>query len=148
MPLCTCKQCLNSTNGVGKELHRTNVKKHKENEERERELEEEYQFRFPEENLLYEGNKIVDRESENFNFMLMEESEERNLDNEESPMEIFEGRNLDDEEGINEDNDYNYYENDEFQSESENNEFQSESENDESEFDESDDIGEFQNILI
>ena len=133
MPLCTCKQCLNSTNGVGKELHRTNVKKHKENEERERELEEEYQFRFPEENLLYEGNKIVDRESENFNFMLMEESEERNLD---------------DEEGINEDNDYNYYENDEFQSESENNEFQSESENDESEFDESDDIGEFQNILI
>src|SRR5687768_4992789 len=129
MPLCTCKQCLNSTNGVGKELHRTNVKKHKENEERESVLEEEYQFRFPEENLLYESNKIVDRESENFNFMLMEESEERNLDNEESPIEIFEGRNLDNEEGINEDNDYNYYENDEFQSESENNEFQSESEN-------------------
>ena len=38
---------------------------------------------------------------------------------------------MDDEERINE-KDYNYYENDEFQSESENDEFQSESENDES----------------
>jgi len=131
MPLCTCRQCLNSTNGVGKDLHRTNVKRHKENEERERKLEEEYQIHFPEENLLHKDNKVVNRKSESFNFVLMEESKERNLDNEESPMKIFEGQNLDDEERINEE-DYNYYENDEFQSESENDEFQSESENDES----------------
>jgi len=131
MPLCTCRQCLNSTNGVGKDLHRTNVKRHKENEERERKLEEEYQIHFPEENLLHKDNKVINRKSESFNFVLMEESEERNLDNEESPMEISEGQNLDDEERINEE-DYNYYENDEFQSESENDEFQSESENDES----------------
>ena len=131
MPLCICKQCLNLTNRIKKDLHKTNVKRYKENEERERKLKEEYQIHFPEENLLHKDNKVVNRKSESFNFVLMEESEERNLDNEESPMEISEGQNLDDEERINEE-DYNYYENDEFQSESENDEFQSESENDES----------------
>ena len=131
MPLCTCRQCLNSTNGVGKDLHRTNVKRHKENEERERKLEEEYQIHFPEENLLHKDNKVVNRKSESFNFVLMEESKEWNLNNKESLMEISEGQNLDDEERINEE-DYNYYENDEFQSELENNEFQSKSENDKS----------------
>ena len=91
MPLCIYKQCLNLTNRVGKNLHRTNVKKHKENEKRERKLEEEYQIHFPEENLLYKDNKVVNRKSESFNFVLMEESEERNLDNEESLMKISEG---------------------------------------------------------
>ena len=80
---------------------------------------------------------MVNQESESFNFVLMEESEERNLDNKESPMEISEEQNLNNEKRINEEN-YNYYENDEFQSESKNDEFQSKSENDES-----NDIGKF-----
>ncbi len=46
MPLYTYKYYLNLINGVGKELHRTNVKRHKENEERELELEKEYQIHF------------------------------------------------------------------------------------------------------
>jgi len=59
MPLCICKHCLNLTNGVEKELHRTNIKRHKENEEKELELEKEYQIYFLEENLLYKDNRVV-----------------------------------------------------------------------------------------
>jgi hypothetical protein len=71
MPLCTCKKCLTLTNGTGKELHRTTVSRHIEREQMNQGLENEYQNFHPEEENFYE-----------------EEPEERNLDNERSPMEI------------------------------------------------------------
>lgn len=70
-----CKKCLTLSNGQGKEVHRTTIKRHMANDQLEQELETEYQNRY-----------LKDFED----FMQLEESEEQNLNDEDHPKEEFE----------------------------------------------------------
>jgi hypothetical protein len=47
MPLCTCKKCLNITDGRGKEVHRTTILRHMNINQMNQKLEEEYQNLYP-----------------------------------------------------------------------------------------------------
>ena len=73
MPLCTCQQCLISTNGEGKDLHKSTIKKHMKRDQENKELENEFQ------NLHSKVELPVpqlNEESEDFNHMAVEESKE------------------------------------------------------------------------
>ena len=72
MPLCTCRQYLNATDGYGKELHRITIDRHMKEEQMDQKLEEEYKKLYPEKD-----------------FMQIEKFEQ-NLDNDETRINLFE----------------------------------------------------------
>ena len=160
MPLCTCKQCLISTNGQGKICHRTTIKRHMKREQMDQELEDEYQNLHPEEDDdLYEESESLPMEEGSAEEQNLDNEEESPMENEEgSPMETSEEQNLDNEEETPRENPFDFSDNEahmgilsdfddddycESQSESEFDEF---ADKEGEEFDEPE--GEFQKCLI
>lgn len=94
MPLCKCSQCLASTNGVGKEVHRTTISRHMDKERMKNYLDNAYQSSHSEENLYSEDEENLPEEKSSYEDNLYEDNlyeYEENLQEQEetlSPMEI------------------------------------------------------------
>src|SRR6266480_3447321 len=105
MPLCKCKQCLLSTNGQGRELHRTCINRHRKNEQINQELEDQYQNLYSEEDFMQTDEfEVQDLDNDKILFEgSYYDNEEVNYNNEEASISDFYEQNLDNDEILFED---------------------------------------------